>query len=222
MNDLTLFFRHFFTASLPHIGVINMNQSSTKHRIAIFASGAGSNAKQIITHFAANNTTFIEAVVCNKTGSGVIDIAHQFNIPVIMIEKNRFEVDGYVAELTAYRINFIVLAGFLWKIPEVLIKNYSEKIVNIHPALLPKYGGKGMYGKNVHQAVLQAHEQESGITIHWVDEQYDHGKVIFQATCPVLEGDTAETLGNRVHLLEHAHYPVMVEKVLQGMLEIEN
>ena len=191
-----------------------MNKCSTKQRLAIFASGAGSNAMQLITHFSTHTTISIELVVCNKPDAGVVNIAKQYNIDVLMIDKKKFDADGYLKEILAKGINFIVLAGFLWKIPEILIKDFKKKIVNIHPALLPKYGGKGMYGQQVHNSVIEAGEKESGITIHWVDGQYDHGKVIFQVSCPVLKDDTATTLSKRIHTLEHQYYPLIVEKVL--------
>ena len=122
--------------------------------------------------------------------------------------------DGYVPELQAAKIDWIILAGFLWKIPVSLLNHWEKRIINIHPALLPKYGGKGMYGEAVHRAVLAANEKESGITIHYVDEQYDHGATIFQATCSVLSTDLVENLAEKIHALEHLHYPVVIEKVI--------
>ena len=209
------FYPHFFTASLPHIWVINMNKGSTKQRIAVFASGTGTNAQKIIEHFSSHPTISVDLIVCNKTGAGVLGIAQKFEIPSLLIDKQKFEKDGYVIELKQYNIHFIVLAGFLWKIPPILIQAFQNSMINIHPALLPKYGGKGMYGARVHETVLQAREIESGITIHIVDEHYDHGKVIFQATCPVFTADTAETLSTRIHTLEHAHYPRVIEEILE-------
>lgn len=133
----------------------------------------------------------------------------------MLIDKEKFfRGNAYTDELKNAGIDFIVLAGFLWKIPSALIKAFPQKIVNIHPALLPKYGGKGMYGQFVHQAVIDNNEKESGITIHYVDEQYDHGDTIFQATCPVLENDTPGSLAQRIHQLEHAHYPGVIEGLL--------
>jgi len=183
--------------------------------IAIFASGAGSNARKIIEYFRNSATVKIALVVCNKPRAGVLSIAADNQIPAILIEKEQFfRGNAYVDELKNAGIDFIVLAGFLWKIPSALIKAYPDKIVNIHPALLPKYGGKGMYGNFVHEAVIAAKDKESGITIHWVDELYDHGSVIFQAFCPVYPEDTAATLAERIHVLEHQHYPAIIEKVL--------
>jgi phosphoribosylglycinamide formyltransferase-1 len=135
----------------------------------------------------------------------------------MLIEKEKFfRGDGYVAELKNAQIDFIVLAGFLWKLPSTLINAYRNKIVNIHPALLPKFGGKGMYGNFVHEAVLSAKEKESGITIHFVDEFYDNGKTIFQTTCPVYENDTTETLSKRIHELEYKYFPKVIEEVIQN------
>ncbi|HEX8278813.1 MAG TPA: formyltransferase family protein, partial [Segetibacter sp.] len=156
---------------------------STK-QIAIFASGAGSNAKKIIEHFKGNDSIVVKLIVCNKPGAGVIQIAADNNIDVLILERERFfKGDGYVEELHKWSIDFIVLAGFLWKIPETIIENFRNRIINIHPALLPKYGGKGMYGSKVHEAVIASGETESGITIHYVDEHYDNGDIIFQAKC---------------------------------------
>ena len=185
-------------------------------QIAVFASGAGSNAQKIIQHFATNSAAKIALVVCNKPGAGVIDIAAAENIPVLMIEKEKFlEGNAYTDELKALDIDFIVLAGFLWKVPSKLVSAFRNKIINIHPALLPKYGGKGMYGKFVHEAVIAAGEKESGISIHYVDELYDHGNIIFQATCSIDENDTATTLAQKIHALEHAHYPAVIAKTVQ-------
>ncbi|GAB2839291.1 phosphoribosylglycinamide formyltransferase [Ferruginibacter profundus] len=189
----------------------------TRTRIAIFASGAGSNAQQIINQFSSSADITIALIVCNKPGAGILGIAANAGIPCLLIEKEKFfNGDHYLPELQEHHINFIVLAGFLWKIPEALIKAYPKKIVNIHPALLPKYGGKGMFGRYVHEAVINNKETESGITIHYVDELYDHGAVIFQATCTVNENDTADTLAQKIHVLEHAHYPKVIADILQS------
>jgi phosphoribosylglycinamide formyltransferase 1 len=200
-------------------------------KIAVFASGAGSNAAQIIDWFTSpptplhsvergEQTPHIEValIVCNKPGADVLKIAAAKNIPSLLTEKEKFfHGDAYIKELKESEINFIVLAGFLWKIPVVLIKAFPGSIINIHPALLPKYGGKGMYGQYVHQAVIDNKETESGITIHYVDEVYDNGDIIFQATCPVLPTDTASSLAPRVAALEHQHYPEVIERVISGI-----
>lgn len=186
-------------------------------QVAIFASGAGSNAKQIIEYFAGHAAVQVALIVCNKPGAGVLTIAAQYGVPAMLIDKEQFfSGNGYADELKAAQIDFIILAGFLWKIPTALIHAYPNKIINIHPALLPKHGGKGMYGQFVHEAVLAAQDTESGITIHVVDELYDHGQVIFSATCPVLPGDTAATLAQRIHALEHRHYPQVIERFVMN------
>lgn len=188
--------------------------------LAVFASGAGSNAQKIIEHFngSGRQDAQVSLVVCNKAGAGVIGLAEAAGIPVLMLERQRFaQGDGYAGTLKDMGIDFIVLAGFLWKVPLPLIEAYPRRIVNIHPALLPKWGGKGMYGTFVHQAVIAAAELESGITIHYVDEHYDHGDTIFQASCPILPGDTPESLAQKIHLLEHRHYPAVIERVIAGL-----
>jgi phosphoribosylglycinamide formyltransferase-1 len=194
-------------------------------KIAVFASGAGSNAAKIIERFKSSSlpadgekqSPLIEValIVCNKPGAGVLDIAKKNNIPSVLIDKEKFlRGNGYVDELKAAKIDFIVLAGFLWKVPLSLIKAFPKKIVNIHPALLPAYGGRGMYGHFVHETVINNKEKETGITIHYVDELYDHGDIIFQVRCPVMPDDTPDTLAQRVHQLEHEHYPEVVRKLL--------
>ncbi|MGZ8557788.1 MAG: phosphoribosylglycinamide formyltransferase [Chitinophagaceae bacterium] len=190
------------------------HQSPITH-VAIFASGAGSNAQKIIDHFRDSALIKIALIVCNKPGAGVLSIAVKENIPAIITDKEKFfRGSAYTQDLKEKKIDFIILAGFLWKIPDELIKEFPGKIINIHPALLPKYGGKGMYGNNVHEAVIGAGEKESGITIHYVDGHYDNGDIIFQARCAVLENDTAASLASRIHQLEHEHYPKVIEKIL--------
>lgn len=192
-----------------------LGQNTSMKKIAIFASGAGSNAKKIIEHFSAGNKIKVALIVCNNPNAGVLNIAAANNIPVVLINrKGFFEHKICLEELRIHNIDLLVLAGFLWKIPGYLIDAYKHKIINIHPALLPKYGGKGMYGDNVHKAVINAAENESGITIHYVDEHYDNGDIIFQAKCDVLKNDTAETLSSRIHLLEHEHYARVIENLL--------
>ena len=183
--------------------------------IAIFASGTGSNAAKIIEYFRDHSTISISLIVCNRPGAGVVTIAANNRIPVLLIEKERFfRGDAYFSELKNFQTDFIVLAGFLWKIPAIILKAFHNRIVNIHPALLPKYGGKGMYGSHVHQAVIENHEPESGITIHYVDEHYDNGDIIFQISCPVVENDSPKTLAERIAKLEHKYYPEVIERLL--------
>lgn len=196
----------------------NFTDSMTKHKLAVFASGAGSNAQKLITYFKTSPFASVALIVCNKPEAGVLSIAGKEGIPSLRIEKERFfRGDAYLPQLHEAGIDFLVLAGFLWKIPPALIAAYPKRIVNIHPALLPKFGGKGMYGQYVHEAVLQAGEMETGITIHYVDEHYDNGDIIFQTACPVLEDDTPEVVASRIHQLEHLYYPSVVEEVVKNL-----
>jgi|SRR5882724_6247860 len=202
-------------------------ETSSPTRIAIFASGKGSNAQKLIDHFHSTPKTGskdisveISLIVSNKSDAGVLDIAKKEKIPFIIIEKEKFfRGDAYLPELKEKKIDFIILAGFLWRIPLALIRAFPNRIINIHPALLPKYGGKGMYGQRVHEAVIAAKEKESGITIHFVDEIYDHGKIIFQAKCAVTENDTPGSLAEKIHALEHANFPAVIEELI-GMQNI--
>ena len=189
--------------------------SAAPIHIAIFASGAGSNARKIIEYFENKCLRIkVSLIVCNVPGAGVLEIAEEKGIPSLMINKSDFAANGYVESLKNAGIDFIVLAGFLWKVPEVLVRAYPKAVINIHPALLPKYGGKGMYGARVHEAVIAAEEKESGITIHWVNEHYDEGAIIFQAKCSIDVSDTATSLANKIHALEHAHFAITIEKLL--------
>lgn len=194
-----------------------MTARTNLRRLAIFASGTGSNAEQIIRHFKSSSLATTALVVSNKQEAGVLQIARAENIPTLVIEKERFfRGDGYVPALREAGIDLVVLAGFLWKVPGQLIAAYPRKIVNIHPALLPKYGGKGMYGLFVHQAVKAAGDMESGITIHYVDEHYDHGDVIFQTTCSLSAGDDPAAIARKVLQLEHRWYPQVIEQLLKN------
>lgn len=186
-----------------------------KKNIVIFASGAGSNAQKIIDYFRESQNVKIVLIVCNNPHAAVNTIAAKENIPLLLIEKNEFKKTGYLKEIKSFEPSLLVLAGFLWKIPEILIASFSQKIINIHPALLPAHGGKGMYGNAVHAAVIAAGDKQSGITIHFVDEKYDNGKIIFQASCDVVENDTAESLAKKIHLLEHEYYPKTIAKILE-------
>lgn len=182
-------------------------------QIAIFASGTGSNAIRIMEYLSDrkekdNAPAMVSLIVTNKSSAGVLNFASEKNIPTLLLDKEKFyQGNGYVDELRSAGIDLIVLAGFLWKVPPALIKAFPQKIINIHPALLPKYGGKGMYGRFVHEAVIANKEKESGITIHYVDEIYDHGQIILQATCLLDENDTPETVAKKVQVLEHRHFP---------------
>lgn len=183
--------------------------------LTLFASGAGSNVQQIINYFRRSANVKVVLIVCNNPKAGVLDIAAQEKVPVLLLEKNKFLDTGYVPEIKSFQTDFIILAGFLWKVPQVLINSFPNKIINIHPALLPAYGGKGMYGSAVHAAVIAAKEKESGITIHFVDEKYDHGETIFQAKCEVGENETPESLANKIHKLEHENYPKIIASVIE-------
>ena len=182
--------------------------------IAVFASGNGSNAENIIRYFKDNEEIRVALVLSNNKNAYVHTRAKNLGVPSYTFSKDEFDKgDPVLQKLQEYRIDFIVLAGFLLKVPEPILKAYPQRIVNIHPALLPKYGGKGMYGDRVHKAVIQAGEKESGITIHWVNEHYDEGEIIFQARCPVLPSDTPEELAQRIHKLEYEYYPQVIEKI---------
>lgn len=187
-----------------------------KKRIAIFASGSGSNAQKIIEHFKKNEVAEVAIVISNNPEAYVLERADNFEIPTQIITREDFYSSDFTLRfLEQLKVDFIVLAGFLWLIPDNLIKAYPQKIVNIHPALLPKFGGKGMYGHRVHEAVLEAKEKESGITIHFVNEHYDEGEVVLQVNCPVEKKDTSETLAFRIQQLEHQYFPKTVETLLK-------
>ena len=179
--------------------------------IAIMASGTGTNAENIIKYFSNKKTASVSLVLSNKRNAMVLKRAEALHVDALFFDYNDFYVTGKVGELLfQYNIDFIVLAGFLWLVPEHLIDSYPQRIINIHPALLPKYGGRGMYGDAVHRAVLANGEKESGITIHFVNMHYDDGDIIFQAKCPVKPDDTPETLASRVHELEYRHFPRVI------------
>jgi phosphoribosylglycinamide formyltransferase-1 len=183
--------------------------------IAIFASGSGTNAENIIQHFSNTNTAKVSLVLSNKRQSLVLKRAEALNIRTVFFERKEFYVTGKVLRyLALYKIDFIVLAGFLWLVPENIIEQYPQRIINIHPALLPRYGGKGMYGEAVHKAVIDNHDKESGITIHYVNKFYDKGDIIFQERCKVDPSDTPATLAEKVHALEYIHYPEIIEKLV--------
>lgn len=183
--------------------------------IAIFASGSGTNAENIARYFSNSETIKVAVVLSNNKNAGVHARMEKLNIPSVSFTREEFiEGTAVLAKLAEYDTVLIVLAGFMNKISDTLLKTYPNKIINIHPALLPKHGGKGMYGMHVHEAVVAAGEKESGITIHYINENYDEGAVIFQATCPVFPTDTPEEVATKVHALEYAHYPHVIEEVL--------
>jgi len=190
--------------------------SKTPVHLAIFASGRGSNTQQIIDYFRQDAKISVSLIVTGNSKAGVLSIAANEQIPALILEKNKFSETGYVKELQAAEIDYVILAGFLWKVPASLIDAYQSKIINIHPALLPSYGGKGMYGNAVHEAVVAAREKESGITIHFVDEKYDHGQIIFQKKCFVEENENAESLAEKIHKLEHQFYPKVIADLINS------
>ena len=183
--------------------------------LAIFASGRGTNAEAIINYFRNSSEVRVALLVCNTPEAEALQVAERHGIPAILVNRDRFyHSDELLDVMRKHQISFIVLAGFLWLIPKYLLETFPSKIVNVHPALLPRHGGKGMYGKKVHEAVLKAKEKESGITVHYVNENFDEGEIIFQAKCKVEPGDDAASLEARVRKLEYAHYPKVIEKIL--------
>jgi len=184
-------------------------------RIIIFASGSGSNAENIISYFETKPNISVDLVLTNKTNAGVIKRCNALGVSALYFNRVAFYTADIVLRLLKDRKpDLIVLAGFLWKFPEHLLDIFPNKVINIHPALLPKYGGKGMYGKHVHQAVVDNKEDQTGITIHYVNENYDEGQIIFQKHCQVLATDTAEDVANKIHGLEMAYFPKVIETLL--------
>jgi phosphoribosylglycinamide formyltransferase 1 len=187
-------------------------------KIAILASGSGTNAENIIKYFSTRNSAKVALVLSNKREAYVLQRAAALNIKSLFFDHNDFYTSGKVlAYLLEYKIELIVLAGFLWLVPDNILKEFKGRIINIHPALLPKYGGKGMYGDRVHKAVLANNDRESGITIHYVNSSYDEGNIIFQAKCKVEPSDTEETLASRVHALEYKHFPEVIESLINNL-----
>jgi phosphoribosylglycinamide formyltransferase-1 len=184
-------------------------------RIAIFASGSGSNAEKISAYFSDRTDVEVTLILTNNPQAGVIARARKLHIPVLIFDRHTFyETERILDILKNNQIDLIVLAGFMMLIPTYLVNGFENKIVNIHPALLPKYGGKGMYGHFVHEAVVAAKETESGITIHFVNEHYDEGNIIFQTSCEVLPTDSPDDVAAKIHILEHAHFPQVIDKLI--------
>jgi phosphoribosylglycinamide formyltransferase-1 len=189
-------------------------------RIAIFASGSGTNAQRIIEYFSSSKEIFVDSLWSNNENAYALIRAEKLGIETFTFDSDElYRSNDILDKLYDHRIDIIVLAGFLWLVPRSLTELFT--VINIHPALLPKYGGKGMYGMNVHKAVLASKDKESGITIHRVNHVYDKGEIIFQATCPIMPGDTPEKLAARVHELEYQHYPRVIEEVLMKEDEVE-
>ncbi len=186
--------------------------------IAVFASGSGTNAENLIRHFQHSDRFHIVAVFCNNPNAGVLERAKNLNTKAVIFNRSDLRDSIVASELKDLKVDAIVLAGFLWKVPDALIKRYPDRIINIHPALLPAYGGKGMYGNHVHESVIKSGDKTSGITIHLVNEHYDEGRILFQKKCPVLPDDTPATLAARIHELEYSYFPEVVEDYLRQTL----
>lgn len=184
-------------------------------RIALFCSGSGSNAEKIMEYFQGREDVEVSLLLANKADAFALKRAEKFGVPTVVVSRSEFfEQEKALSILQEKKIDWIILAGFLWLIPQYLVKNYPNRIINIHPALLPAYGGKGMYGMNVHTAIVKAKEPKSGITIHYVNEHYDEGQIIFQASCDVSPSDTAEDVAKKVQILEHKYFPEVVERLV--------
>lgn len=183
-------------------------------RIVIFASGSGSNAEQIINHFKNSELVTVTKVFTNNKNAGVIDRCKRLNIPCTIFNKSDFSKSDIVLNDVKINADYLILAGFLWRVPKSFVECFSKKIINIHPALLPKYGGKGMYGMNVHNAVKENNETETGITIHFVNENYDEGAIIFQAKTQLKPSDTPEDIANKIHVLEYEYFPKVIEETI--------
>lgn len=184
------------------------------NKIAIFASGNGTNAERIMEYFLANKDVNVELVLTNNQKAGVLLRAKKFDVETMVFTREElYKSNKVVDALLKKDISFVILAGFLWLIPSSILKQFPDRIINIHPALLPKYGGKGMFGHHVHEAVISQKEKLSGITIHYVNEHYDEGNIIFQATCQISNDDTAESLASKIHELEYRHFPVVIEEL---------
>lgn len=185
--------------------------------IALFSSGNGTNAENIANYFNKNSDIQVAVIVSNKQNAFVHQRAKALNIPSYTFSRNEImEGTQLLRLLSDYKIDYIILAGFLLKIPSILLNNFPNRIINIHPALLPKYGGKGMYGDNVHKKVVEMKDAQSGITIHYVNEKYDEGKIIFQESCPISAKDTYNDVAQKIHKLEYAHFPRIIEEVILG------
>ena len=192
--------------------------SKSVKNIAILASGAGSNAQKILEYFSDRMDIAVRLIVSNKPEAGVLNIAKLASVDTLVVSRDSFySSTDLLVELDKYNIDFIVLAGFLWLIPPYLIQHYPERIINIHPALLPKYGGKGMYGHFVHEAVHSAKETHSGITIHYVNEKYDEGSIVFQERCEILPSDQPEDIARKVQVLEHFYYPTVIDQLVSSL-----
>ncbi len=194
--------------------VVTKQLNFNMKRIVIFASGSGSNAENIIKYFNSSKTAIVTHVLSNNQHAKVFDRCEKLNVDASLFDKESFHKEDTVLNFLLAEADIIVLAGFLWRIPSKIVDAFPNKIINIHPALLPKYGGKGMYGMNVHNAVKENNETETGITIHYVNENYDEGAIIFQAKTAVSTDDTPETIAQKVHVLEYKHFPKIIEELI--------
>jgi len=220
-NNLFWFFICFFSSIFENKRNFNgivICKSLYMKKIAIFASGSGTNAQNVIEYFQGHQTITVALVFSNRKDAYVLNRATALGVPSFIFTREEFyETDVVLDKLRDAQIDFVVLAGFLWLIPKTILQRFSGRIINIHPALLPKYGGKGMYGRHVHEAVINNGDTESGISIHYVNEKYDEGEIIFQSRCPVKKEDTPESLAERVHQLEYEHFPKVIEQCLEGI-----
>ena len=185
-------------------------------KIVVFASGSGTNAENIILHFNEKKSGTVVAVLSNNPNAKVLDRAKKLNVPTVVFSKEELSTDEVLQKLISFQPDLIVLAGFLLKFPQKIIAAYPDKIINIHPALLPKYGGKGMYGMNVHRAILDNKDAETGISIHFVNEHYDEGNIIFQEKVSITDCITPEEIAEKVHELEHKYFPEVIEKLINS------
>jgi phosphoribosylglycinamide formyltransferase-1 len=202
-----VFFRKFSLNSL----------NSNPQKLVLFASGSGSNVLNVIAHFAKHPSVLIAAVFCNNPNAGIVEKMKVHAIPLVLFDKKQFQdAEVFLPLLQQYNPSFIALLGFLWRVPNYLVDAYPQHIINLHPALLPKYGGKGMYGMHVHEAVKLAKETETGISIHFVNEHYDEGKLIAQFKTQLTEEDTPQSIAQKIHSLEHKHVPAVIEDLLKA------
>jgi len=193
-----------------------------KQNIVIFASGSGSNALNVCRYFQNHSTISVSAIFCNNPNAGIIEKIKPFQIPLVLFNKSEFnKEEEFIESLNRFKPTVIALLGFLWKMPDYLVHYYPHKIVNLHPALLPKFGGKGMYGHYVHEAVKAAKETKTGISIHWVNSQYDEGEIIAQFECEIQKEDSVTNIAEKIHLLEQLHVPSVIENVLKNLSNTE-
>ncbi|TVZ26374.1 phosphoribosylglycinamide formyltransferase-1 [Gillisia sp. Hel_I_86] len=196
---------------------MSASKRTSPKKIVVFASGSGSNAENIIHYFRASGTAQVVSIMSNKPTAKVLKRAHKLNITALCFDRDAFYNSNDVLHiLEDTNPDLIVLAGFLWLFPPSILEKFPNKVINLHPALLPKFGGKGMFGVNVHQAVLDNKEKETGITIHYVNEKYDDGQIIFQKAFPISSGETLESLAEKIHELEHRHFPEVIENLLES------